>query len=197
MAVLNRRRARAARSLAVTVLAGAGFALACAWDAAFLPGPPTQQQRLPRSVAERGSSGAHEELSTGAAAALALLPVLLASEPALAFEWKDAVVGPLELINTGLNLYKAALGIYALMSWLGAFGILNPREEIVMKVQGALASIIDPVLGPLRNIIPAIAGFDISFMLLWFVIEQAQAAAVSIMFGAMSYGVVSTASTYY
>merc|ERR1711879_1080444 len=88
----------------------------------------------------------------------------------------------------GLNIYKTALGIYALMSWLVAFGIIDLRNDIAQSVQGFLSSIIDPVLGPLRSVIPPLAGFDISFMILWFVIEQAQAAAVAIMFGALTYG---------
>mmetsp|Transcript_81243 Transcript_81243/g.218329 ORF Transcript_81243/g.218329 Transcript_81243/m.218329 type:complete len:116 (+) Transcript_81243:459-806(+) len=106
------------------------------------------------------------------------------------------VVGPLGLINTGLNAYKFALGIYALMSWLFAFGIIDYRNDIVSKIQGFLSSIIDPVLAPLRSIIPSLAGFDISFMVLWFVIEQAQSAAVAIIFGAMTYGAADT-MTYY
>uniref|UniRef100_A0A7S2II74 YggT family protein n=1 Tax=Zooxanthella nutricula TaxID=1333877 RepID=A0A7S2II74_9DINO len=106
--------------------------------------------------------------------------------------WEDFVVGPVGLINTGLNLYKTALGIYALMSWLVAFGIVDLRNEIAQKVQGALSSIIDPVLAPLRSVIPPLAGFDISFMVLWFVLEQAQAAAVAIMFGALSFEAYNT-----
>ncbi|CAE7717772.1 unnamed protein product [Symbiodinium pilosum] len=108
---------------------------------------------------------------------------MLAPEASVAQGWEAAVMLPLELINTGLNLFKTALGIYALMSWLYAFGIIDMRNDIVMKVQGALSSVIDPVLNPLRSIIPPLGGFDISFMILWFVIEQAQAAAVTIMFG--------------
>merc|ERR1719262_2008742 len=87
-----------------------------------------------------------------------------------------------------LNFYKFALGIYALMSWLFAFGIIDFRNEIVGAIQQFLSSIIDPVLAPLRSVIPSLGGFDISFMVLWFVIEQAQNAAVSIMFGAMTMG---------
>lgn len=103
------------------------------------------------------------------------------------------VAGPLGLINTGLNLYKFCLGVYALMSWLYAFGIIDQRNDIVQKVQGLLASVIDPVLAPLRSTIPPLFGFDVSFMILWFVIEQAQSAAVAIMFGALTYN----SYTYY
>ncbi|CAJ1374062.1 unnamed protein product, partial [Effrenium voratum] len=128
--------------------------------------------------------------SLPASVALAGLVPLLAPEASVAQGWEAAVLGPLGLINTGLNLFKTALGIYALMSWLYAFGIIDYRNEITQKIQGALSSVIDPVLSPLRSIIPPLAGFDISFMVLWFVIEQAQSAAVTIMLGAMSYNTV-------
>mmetsp|Transcript_58775 Transcript_58775/g.110115 ORF Transcript_58775/g.110115 Transcript_58775/m.110115 type:complete len:184 (+) Transcript_58775:70-621(+) len=128
------------------------------------------------------------DLPQSAIAVAGLAPLVLAPEASVAQGWESAVMLPLELVNTGLNLFKTALGIYALMSWLYAFGIIDYRNDIVMKVQGALSSIIDPVLNPLRSIIPAFGGFDISFMILWFVIEQAQSAAVTIMFGAASYG---------
>mmetsp|Transcript_62846 Transcript_62846/g.99632 ORF Transcript_62846/g.99632 Transcript_62846/m.99632 type:complete len:180 (-) Transcript_62846:141-680(-) len=147
---------------------------------AFVPPAHRVQPRLENPAATLPTSAA--------AVAAGLVPLALAPEASVAQGWEMAVIGPLGLINTGLNLFKTALGIYALMSWLYAFGIIDLRNEIVQKVQGVLSSIIDPVLSPLWSIIPPLGGFDISFMVLWFVIEQAQAAAVTIMFGAATYG---------
>jgi len=125
--------------------------------------------------------------SSNAATAAGLLPLVAAPATSLAMGWETAVVGPLGIIETVLNLFKFCLGIYALLIWLFAFGIVDLRNDIVQKVQGFLSSIIDPVLSPLRSVIPPLGGFDISFMVLWFVIEQAQAAATTIIFGAMTY----------
>eukprot|EP00930_Biecheleria_cincta_P045938 TRINITY_DN31664_c0_g1_i1.p1 TRINITY_DN31664_c0_g1~~TRINITY_DN31664_c0_g1_i1.p1 ORF type:complete len:192 (+),score=36.45 TRINITY_DN31664_c0_g1_i1:23-577(+) len=152
---------------------------------AFIPGGPPGCRRSSSSSPASTTAAIQAPLSVAAVAGLA--PLVAGPEASVAQGWENVVIFPLGLVNTGLNLFKAALGIYALMSWLFAFGIIDYRNDIVQKVQGLLSSVIDPVLAPLRGIIPPLAGFDISFMILWFVIEQAQSAAVSIMLGAMSY----------
>jgi len=129
--------------------------------------------------------------ASSSATAAGLLPLVAAPAASLAMGWETAIVGPLGIVETVLNLFKFCLGIYALLSWLSAFGIVDLRNDIVQKVQGVLSSIIEPVLAPLRSVIPPLGGFDISFMVLWFVVEQAQAAATTIIFGAMTY------DTYY
>eukprot|EP00933_Yihiella_yeosuensis_P072742 TRINITY_DN81242_c0_g1_i1.p1 TRINITY_DN81242_c0_g1~~TRINITY_DN81242_c0_g1_i1.p1 ORF type:complete len:192 (+),score=39.42 TRINITY_DN81242_c0_g1_i1:75-650(+) len=151
--------------------------------------------------AHRTAVRAHENAvdapaATVAAAAIGMMPLIMAPEASVAQGWETAVVAPLTLINTGLNLFKFCLGTYAIMSWLFAFGIMDMRNEFVQKIQGALSSVIDPVLGPLRSLIPPIAGFDISFMILWVVLEQAQAATVSIMFGALTFNADDTYMYY-
>ncbi|CAE7800723.1 unnamed protein product [Symbiodinium necroappetens] len=169
------------RGLSVLLLAAVGIIICRCWQPTFVP-PAAGQNQL------RTPDVRSPDLPQSAVALAGLAPLVLAPEASVAQGWETAVMLPLELINTGLNLFKTALGIYALMSWLYAFGIIDMRNDIVMKVQGALSSVIDPVLNPLRSVIPPLGGFDISFMILWFVIEQAQAAAVTIMFGAASYG---------
>lgn len=145
---------------------------------------------MPRGSAWTVNANSAAGAESAAAVAVAVVAgSFLAPGAASAFDGMDLVAAPMGLVNTGLNLYKYALGTYAIMSWLYSFGILDRGNDIVAQVQGFLSAIIDPVLGPLRNVIPPLAGFDISFMILWFVIEQAQAAAVAIMVGAMTYGV--------
>ncbi|OLQ06937.1 hypothetical protein AK812_SmicGene9745 [Symbiodinium microadriaticum] len=168
------------RGLSVLLLAAVGIIICRCWQPTFVP-PAAGQNQL------RTPDVRSPDLPQSAVALAGLAPLVLAPEASVAQGWETAVMLPLELINTGLNLFKTALGIYALMSWLYAFGIIDMRNDIVMKVQGALSSVIDPVLNPLRSVIPPLGGFDISFMILWFVIEQAQAAAVTIMFGADSW----------
>ncbi|CAK9015340.1 Uncharacterized protein Atu2659.1 [Durusdinium trenchii] len=171
------RRGHARGAVVLVAIGALTLGLTCS---AFVP--PAHQTSQPRLQTLPAAQ------KTSALALAGLVPLALAPDASVAQGWEMAVVGPLGLINAGLNLFKTALGIYALMSWLFAFGIIDFRNEIVQKIQGVLSSIIDPVLAPLRGIIPPLAGFDISFMVLWFVIEQAQAAAVTIMFGAATYG---------
>lgn len=64
-----------------------------------------------------------------------------------------------------------------------AFGIADLRSDIVQRVQGFLPSIIDPLFSLVRAIVPSIAGFDVSLVLLWFVIEQPRASAAATSLG--------------
>mmetsp|Transcript_10419 Transcript_10419/g.26976 ORF Transcript_10419/g.26976 Transcript_10419/m.26976 type:complete len:199 (-) Transcript_10419:370-966(-) len=193
----TRNARRGQRALALAVALAATFTLAHL-SVSFVAPPrsvaaPTRCTPQSSSPSSARQPALATEPATSVAAPLAVAAGLLAlPEASHAMGWEAAVVGPLGLINTGLNAYKFCLGIYALMSWLFAFGILEQGNEIVQKVQGALSSIIDPVLNPLRAIIPSLGGFDISFMVLWFVLEQAQVAAVGIAMGVLTWNAVDT-----
>ena len=58
------------------------------------------------------------------------------------------------LVGLALNLYFWLLVVYVVASWVGQGGY-NPAVAI-------LASLVEPLLAPLRRIIPPIGGFDIS-----------------------------------
>lgn len=61
-----------------------------------------------------------------------------------------------------LNIYMIVLVVYAVISW-------------IPDLQGAwvryLAAAIDPVLNPIRRIIPPMGGFDIAFIVLILLIQ--------------------------
>lgn len=65
-----------------------------------------------------------------------------------------------------LNLYLLALVVRAVLS----FFPLRPDSGLVPVVR-ALDTIIDPVLLPLRRIIPPVGMFDLSFLVLFLVLE--------------------------
>lgn len=174
-----RRSARGLVILAVSV----GVLAAVHVAQCFVSPPGTATTKL------RGAGVQATALPNAAVAGMAGAAAAMAPTAAFA-EWQDFVVGPLGLIDTGLSLFKYALGFYAILSWLVAFGIVDMRSDIFRQIQGFLGGVIDPVLAPLRSVIPPVMGFDISFMILWFVVEQAQAAAASIMIGAMTYNTV-------
>ena len=60
----------------------------------------------------------------------------------------------LRLVALTLWLYCAALFIYVVMSWIGG-GMYNPSAA-------TLAEIVEPLLRPFRRLLPPIAGFDVS-----------------------------------
>ena len=52
--------------------------------------------------------------------------------------------------------------INVVSSWLFAFGILNPSNTIVSRVMDIIYKMTEPILMPVRNVIPSIGGLDLS-----------------------------------
>lgn len=73
-----------------------------------------------------------------------------------------------------LGLLKFLLIVYAIMSWLIAFNVVNTYNSFVRGVQRTLDRIFDPLLRPLRRIIPDMGGIDLSPMVLFLVIVLIQ-----------------------
>ena len=76
----------------------------------------------------------------------------------------------LEFINLLLRLYLYVLIAAAVLSWLVAFNVVNPRSPAVMMVGRLLYQLTEPVLRPIRNFLPPMVGLDISFIVLALII---------------------------
>ena len=61
-----------------------------------------------------------------------------------------------------LTLYVYILIAAAVMSWLIAFNVLNPRNQFVAMLGEFLFRITEPVLRPIRERLPNLGGIDIS-----------------------------------
>jgi YggT family protein len=70
-----------------------------------------------------------------------------------------------------LGLYVFILVVTAIMSWLIAFGVINTRNNIVQSVIHALDALTEPVLAPIRRYIRPVGGLDISFLVLFILIQ--------------------------
>lgn len=68
----------------------------------------------------------------------------------------------LTLIDTLLNIYIFTLLAYVISSWLIAFKIVNPWQPVVRQIISALSQLHEPLLRPIRNILPNLGGLDIS-----------------------------------
>lgn len=73
-----------------------------------------------------------------------------------------------------LGLLKFLLIVYAIMSWLIAFNVVNTYNSFVRGVQRTLDRIFDPLLRPIRRIIPDMGGIDLSPMVLFLLIVLIQ-----------------------
>ena len=68
----------------------------------------------------------------------------------------------LDVILIVLQLYVWLLIASAVLSWLIAFNVVNTRNQVVATVGEFLWRITEPVLRPIRNIMPNLGGIDIS-----------------------------------
>lgn len=66
------------------------------------------------------------------------------------------------LIITLINLYQFILILTVIFSWLIAFNVINTHNQFVAIVSDVLHRLTEPVLGRVRNVIPAVGGIDLS-----------------------------------
>ncbi len=79
----------------------------------------------------------------------------------------DVIIGPLFwLISTIIELLIWALIISAVLSWLVAFQVVNTGNRFVYMVGDFLHRITEPLLRPIRSVIPNLGGIDISPLIL-------------------------------
>ena len=76
----------------------------------------------------------------------------------------------LDIINIILDLYVWLLIASAILSWLIAFNVVNTRNQFVSAVAEFLYRITEPVLAPIRNLLPSLGGLDISPIILILII---------------------------
>jgi YggT family protein len=68
----------------------------------------------------------------------------------------------LQFISYLLTLYVYILVASAILSWLIAFNVVNTSNQVVATIADFLWRITEPVLRPIRNILPNLGGIDIS-----------------------------------
>ena len=77
------------------------------------------------------------------------------------------------LINAVVNIFIFVLFIQVIMSWLIAFNVVNTRNRFVYMVADISYKITEPVLRPIRRILPNFGGIDLSplvaILLLYFI----------------------------
>ena len=66
------------------------------------------------------------------------------------------------LIDTIIEIYIILMIALAVTSWLVAFDVVNRRNRFVWSVVQFLQRVTEPVLRPLRRIVPNIGGMDIT-----------------------------------
>ena len=76
----------------------------------------------------------------------------------------------LDIVLIILDLYVWLLIASAILSWLIAFNVVNTRNQFVAAVSEFLYRITEPVLRPIRRVLPNLGGIDISPIILLLII---------------------------
>jgi len=69
-------------------------------------------------------------------------------------------------ISPVISILLIILFAYMIFSWLIAFNVVNLRNPFMGTVYGIISSIVEPILMPLRRVIPPLGGFDMAFLVL-------------------------------
>lgn len=76
----------------------------------------------------------------------------------------------LRTISLILNLVWWVFLIMIIMSWLISFNVINTRNQFVANVWRVLNQITEPILRPIRRIVPPVGGLDLSPIIVFIVI---------------------------
>lgn len=76
----------------------------------------------------------------------------------------------LDIVLLILQIYIWLLIAAAVLSWLVAFNVVNTRNQVVHMLGDFLFRITEPVLRPIRSIMPNLGGIDVSPVILILII---------------------------
>ncbi|MFN4192126.1 MAG: YggT family protein [Tabrizicola sp.] len=67
-----------------------------------------------------------------------------------------------EILMLILGIAKFFILAHFVMSWLINFQVLNIRQPLVAQIWHGLTRLLEPLYGPIRRILPAMGGIDLS-----------------------------------
>ena len=70
-----------------------------------------------------------------------------------------------------LEIYKWIVIVAVIVSWLTAFNVINQYNNFVRTVLRVLIALTEPVFRPIRKVLPAIGGLDLSPIVVIILIE--------------------------
>jgi YggT family protein len=72
----------------------------------------------------------------------------------------------LGFISYLITLYTYVVIANVILSWLMAFGVVNPYNPTVRAIWQVLNALVEPLLKPIRNVMPSLGAIDISPIIL-------------------------------
>lgn len=77
------------------------------------------------------------------------------------------------LVDALFGVIKFGLMVYIILGLLVSFAVVNSYNQVVGMVMGTLERIFEPMLSPIRNLLPSLGGLDISPIFLFIALEFA------------------------
>jgi YggT family protein len=81
----------------------------------------------------------------------------------------------LDVLLVVLQIYTYVIIAAAILSWLVAFNVVNRYNEVVRSIWNLVTALTEPLLRPIRELVPNLGGIDISpviLLLLVFFLER-------------------------
>jgi len=72
----------------------------------------------------------------------------------------------LDIVLLVLRIYIWLLIAAAVLSWLIAFNVVNTRNQVVAMIADMLYRLTEPLLRPIRSMLPNLGGIDVSPVIL-------------------------------
>lgn len=76
------------------------------------------------------------------------------------------MTGLLMFIAYLINLYEYVVIAAVVMSWLIGFNVINSQNQFVRSLWQAITAMTEPLLKPIRRIMPDLGGLDLSPVIL-------------------------------
>jgi YggT family protein len=75
---------------------------------------------------------------------------------------ENGMIALIQTLVLALDIYWWIIIGAAIFSWLYAFNVVNSRNQLVGAIGNFLFRATEPVLGPIRRVLPDLGGIDIS-----------------------------------
>jgi len=70
------------------------------------------------------------------------------------------------LVDTSLSILYWIILIYVIFSLLVAFNVINLQNDLVRQIYYGINGLVEPILAPIRRILPTAGGLDFSPLVL-------------------------------
>ena len=88
----------------------------------------------------------------------------------------DAILNLIEfIVSSLLGLMVIVLIVSAVLSWLVAFDVINLRNPMAARIYYTLERLVEPMLRPIRRFVPPLGGVDLSFIILFLLVQGVRA----------------------